>query len=173
MSGVMNLAMGTCVAAVLGAAGAAHFFETGRAQSASPQTAAARPAPPQPASASTMALFADRRGHFSSNIQVNGALIAVLVDTGASMVALSHEDAEKANIRPGPNARKGTANTANGQVQFTLVRLNEVRLGSLTVRDVEAGIMPRGAMNGTLLGMSFLKRLSKFEVENGRLLLTQ
>ncbi len=173
MSGVMNLAIGTCIAAVLGAAGAAHFFENSKQNPDRPGVSAAQPASAPAGASNTLTLLADRGGHYVSNIQVNGALIKVLVDTGASMVALSHEDAERANIRPWPNAPTGMASTANGQVKFTMVRLNEVRLGSLVVRDVEAGIMPKGALQGTLLGMTFLKRLSKFEMQNGRLILSQ
>jgi aspartyl protease family protein len=108
-------------------------------------------------------LYADSRGHFFAHVQVSGTPVKVLVDTGASLVALSFEDAEKIGLRPSPNDRKAQFNTANGIVTGSLVRLPEVRLQGITVFDVEAAIMPRGAMNGTLLGMSFMKKLSGFE----------
>jgi aspartyl protease family protein len=108
-------------------------------------------------------LYADTRGHFFAHVQVSGTPVKVLVDTGASVVALSFEDAAKIGVRPSPNDRKAQFNTANGIVTASLVRLPEVRLQGITVFDVEAAIMPRGAMNGTLLGMSFMKKLSSFE----------
>jgi aspartyl protease family protein len=108
-------------------------------------------------------LYADSRGHFFTHVQVSGTPVKVLVDTGASLVALSFEDAAKIGLRPSPSDRKAQFNTANGVVTASLVRLSEVRLQGITVFDVEAAIMPRGAMNGTLLGMSFMKKLSSFE----------
>jgi aspartyl protease family protein len=115
------------------------------------------------AAGNTAMLYADPRGHFFADIQVRGIPIKTMVDTGASLVALSTEDAAKIGFKANPSDRKAQFNTANGVVTASLVRLPEVRLQGLTVYDVDAAIMPPGAMSGTLLGMSFMKKLSSFE----------
>jgi aspartyl protease family protein len=111
----------------------------------------------------TAMLYADPRGHFFADIQVRGVPIRTLVDTGASLVAMSTEDAAKVGLRAQANDKKAQFNTANGMVTASLVRLPEVRLQGIMVFDVEAAIMPPGAMQGTLLGMSFMKKLASFE----------
>jgi aspartyl protease family protein len=120
---------------------------------------AAAPAP----AGNTAMIYSDPRGHFYADIQVRGIPIRTMVDTGASLVALSTEDAAKIGLRANPSDRKAQFNTANGVVTASLVQLPEVRLQGLTVFDVEAAIMPPGAMSGTLLGMSFMKKLASFE----------
>ena len=142
---------------------------TGKAAAPSAKSVVAAPS----AAPATTTLQADTRGHFVTHAQIEGSFIEVMVDTGASMVAMSAEDAQKAGIRPQPGARKGTAKTANGSVPFETARIRELRLNGIIVRDVEAAIMPPGALQGTLLGMSFLSKLSKVEMGKGRLTLVQ
>lgn len=118
-----------------------------------------------------LTLQADLRGHYTTFASVNGAMIRTLVDTGASYVALSAEDAQKAGIRPDGGGRMVRLSTANGIVSAPMLRLPEVKVGDLIVRDVEAVIMPRGTMGVSLLGMSFLRGLRGFEVSGGRLIM--
>jgi aspartyl protease family protein len=118
-------------------------------------------------------LEADRRGHYQANLLINGSVVEALVDTGASVVAMSAEDAKRANIQPGSDARKAQFRTANGIITATIVNIPEVRLQGVTLRNVEASIMPPGAMSGTLLGMSFLKKLDSFEIKGNTLVLRQ
>ncbi len=120
-------------------------------------------APPPAAGGNTAMLYADARGHFSADIYVRGIPIRSLVDTGATLVSFSEEDAAKFGLRPEPSQRKAQFQTANGLVTASLVRIPEIRLQGITVYDVEAAIMPRGAMQGTLLGMSFMKKLASYE----------
>jgi aspartyl protease family protein len=120
-----------------------------------------------------VALQADRRGHFATDLSVNNQFVKALVDTGASVVAFSHEDALKAGIRPKPGDYVIPMQTANGIVRAAKARIPEVRLQGIVVRDVEATIMPPGALNITLLGMSFLKRLKSFEMNGNTLVLKQ
>jgi aspartyl protease family protein len=115
----------------------------------------------------------DGRGHFVSEPLVNGVRIQAVVDTGASMVALSAEDAARCGIFPGAGDFTLGVATANGSVKAAPVRLREVRLGSIVLRDVEGLVLPAGSLHGSLLGMSFLRRLSSFEVKNGTLVLTE
>jgi aspartyl protease family protein len=114
---------------------------------------------------------ADRRGHFVVEPMIDGKRIQMLVDTGASAVALSYEDAVSAGIRVAPNDFTVPVNTANGVTQAAPVRIAEIQLGDITVRGVEALVARPGAQKVSLLGMTFLKRLGGFEIAQGRLVL--
>ena len=118
-----------------------------------------------------MTVPADRRGHFLVEPSVNGQRIRMLVDTGASVVALSHEDAASAGFRPAPGDFTVTVSTANGVAQAAPVRIDEIQIGDITVRGVQAMVAKPGALNVSLLGMTFLKRLGGFEIAQGRLTL--
>jgi aspartyl protease family protein len=145
------------------------------------QVAAAQPiSPPAPRTQlsgsygrATVVLAADPRGHFSAEPSINGVKIRTLVDTGASVVALSSEDAQRAGVFPAGADFQIPVSTANGVVKAAAVRLREVRIDGIVLRDVEAMVMPQGRLSGTLLGMSFLRRLTGMEVSDGRLVLTQ
>jgi aspartyl protease family protein len=135
----------------------------GQSTLAKTQATAQQPVTGTASDGNSATLYADSRGHFFTHIQVRGIAVKVLVDTGASLVALSTEDAAKIGFRASASDRKAQFNTANGRVTASLVRLPEVRLQNITVFDVEAAIMPPGAMQGTLLGMSFMRKLASFE----------
>jgi aspartyl protease family protein len=123
--------------------------------------------------ARVVALRADRRGHFATDLTINNQFVKALVDTGASAVAFSHEDAQKAGIHPKPGDYVIPVQTANGVVRAAKARIPELRLQGIVVRDVEATVMPPGALNITLLGMSFLKQLKSFEMNGNTLILKQ
>jgi aspartyl protease family protein len=106
-------------------------------------------------------------GHFMSKAQINGRTIQVMVDTGASTVALSHEDARKAGFRPDDLDFDRPVSTANGIVKAARVRIDRIEVGGILVERVDAMVLPKGALSGSLLGMSFLSRLDSFEVKNG------
>jgi aspartyl protease family protein len=125
------------------------------------------------ASATSAEVVADARGHFITMAEIEHTPIMVLVDTGASVVALSYEDAEQAGLAPRTLTYDVPINTANGRVEAARVVLDRVEIGNVLVRDVEGVVLPRGAYEGTLLGMSFLNRLSRFKVENGTLFLDE
>jgi aspartyl protease family protein len=114
---------------------------------------------------------ADSRGHFYDNAMMNGQQVRVLVDTGASTVALSYEDASSLLIFPLESEFTITVNTANGAARAAPVRLREVQLGSIKLYDVDALVAERGVMQGSLLGMTFLSRLSHVEMGSGSLTL--
>jgi len=116
-------------------------------------------------------IVADSRGHFLDTATINGQSVRVMVDTGASYVALSAEDAAALSIYPSGSDFSVQVGTANGVAHAAPVKLREVQLGSITLYDVDALVAERGAMSGTLLGMTFLSRLSKVEMGSGSLLL--
>ena len=131
--------------------------------------------PPSTAAVSSaervLVLQADGRGQFVLHPQVDGLTVRMMVDTGASIVALSAEDAERAGFRPNPGEFNRPISTANGAVMVAPVRIRELRVGDILVRDVEAVVVPRGRLGTSLLGMSFLRRLRGFDVADGRLTL--
>ena len=110
-------------------------------------------------------------GHFITTASINNASIRVLVDTGATAVALSYEDAQRAGLQPGTLKFDVPVNTANGTSYAARVTLRKVEIGTIRVPDVEGLVLPRGSFDGTLLGMSFLGRLTSFGVQNGKLIL--
>lgn len=145
----------------------------GPAQGGSPSGRGAVPASPQPVLGRQLALRGDSRGHFVAKAHVNGHTVDVMVDTGATVVSISDDTARRLGIRPPHSAFTARIATANGEVRAAPVKLSEVRLGSLLVRDVDAVVVPGKALPVDLLGMSFIGRLSKFEIAGGRLVLTQ
>lgn len=104
----------------------------------------------------SVTLKADGRGHFTADGQINGASIRFLVDTGASMIALPAEDAKRAGVSY-LNAPRGLAQTANGVAAAYRVKLDTVRIGDITLNNVDAMVMESG-LGFALLGMSFLNR---------------
>ena len=135
---------------------------------------AGSPSPGAPASAAAgqvLAISADLRGHFIVHPALNGQRVRMLVDTGASLVALRSEDAAAIGIRPQPREFNRPTSTANGTVMVAPVRIREMRVGDITVHDVEAVVVPAGRLGTNLLGMSFLRRLKGFEMASGRLTL--
>jgi aspartyl protease family protein len=118
-----------------------------------------------------MILEGNQLGHFQADVQVEGVTLKMLVDTGASAVTLTAEDAERAGIHPFPNDYTVRVSTANGIAPAAHVELHQVSVGPITVRDVQALVMQPGATSVSLLGMTFLQRLSSFQVADNRLVL--
>ena len=107
--------------------------------------------------AQSTSLTADSRGHFITTGTVNGATVRFMVDTGATSVALGASDARRANVNLA-NGRPIMVQTANGVTQAWLVTLNSVRIGDVTLNEVE-GTVHQQDMPVVLLGMSFLNRM--------------
>jgi aspartyl protease family protein len=118
-----------------------------------------------------MILEGNQFGHFQADVLVEGVSLKMLVDTGASAVALTAEDADRAGIHPFPNEYKERVSTANGVALVARVELHQVTIGPIMVRDVPAIVMQPGASTVSLLGMTFLQRLSSFQIADNRLVL--
>jgi aspartyl protease family protein len=118
-------------------------------------------------------LQAGPSGHYSAEVRINGTRIGMMVDTGATVVSLTQETARRLSIFPLPEAYTATMHTANGVVYAAPVMLAEVRLGNISVRQVQAVVMPPKVLGTDLLGMSFLGRLSRFTVGNNEMVLRQ
>jgi aspartyl protease family protein len=137
---------------------------------------AARPVAPVAATAATsrsVVVPRDARGHFQVEARIEGRRLSFMVDTGASVVALTASDAARLGIHPAQREFVTEVKTANGAVRAAPVRLDEVEVGDLVVRDVAALVLPDEALSDNLLGLSFLSRLRRFEYSAGRLVLEQ
>lgn len=123
-----------------------------------PAEAPARPATPgQPAQ---IARAAD--GHYWAEADIDGRAIRVLVDTGASVVALTRADAQRLGLRLVPADFTQTVETASGPVKAAAVELDHVAVSGARVDKVRALVVEKGLPH-SLLGMSYLGRLSAFE----------
>lgn len=111
-------------------------------------------------------------GHYYLNLALNGETVRFVVDTGASDMVLSVDDARRVGLDPDSLNFIGTANTANGQVRTAPVRLNTVRLGDITDTDVYASVNG-GEMDGSLLGMGYLEKWGRIVISGGELRLTR
>jgi aspartyl protease family protein len=138
-----------------------------------PAALAARPAASAAAGSRATIVPRDARRHFLVEARVDGRLINFMVDTGASVIALTVSDAARLGIHPAQRDFTVEVRTANGSVRAAPARLDKVEVGDLIVRDVAAVILPDGALSDNLLGLSFLSRLRRFEYSDGRLVLEQ
>lgn len=109
-------------------------------------------------------------GHYYLTAQVNGVPLRFVVDTGASQIVLSQQDARRAGIDTGSLVYTGRAFTANGEVRTAPVRLDRIEVGAIRDSDVRA-VVNGGDMAGSLLGMEYLQRFSRVEITGGKLVL--
>ena len=114
-------------------------------------------------------LEADGTGHFSGLFTVNGRKEKGLIDTGASMVAINLSTAERLGIPRKNLDFRYAVDTANGKARAAYVRLDSVSIGSISVPNVGAMVLEDKALSGTLIGMTFLKGLSSYQVDGERM----
>lgn len=105
----------------------------------------------------SVVLRADSRGHFVSTGEINGVSVRFLVDTGASMISLGAADARRVGLDLARGTR-GVSMTANGQAEVLRLKLDRVRLGDITLYNVDA-LVHQTDLPVALLGMSFLNRM--------------
>jgi aspartyl protease family protein len=125
------------------------------------------------ASGRSLSIPTDRRGHFRTEGRIDGQRINFMVDTGASMVALNESSAARFGLRPSRADYNAIVTTANGTVKGARARLAMVELGEITVRDVDALVLPDEALSENLLGLTFLSKLKRFAYANGQMVLEQ
>ena len=110
-------------------------------------------------------------GHYVTRVRINGAPVEMMVDTGASGIVLTPQDAQRAGIDIDRLSYSVPVSTANGQAMVAMVRLQAISIGDIGARNLQAHISQPGALSQSLLGMSFLSRLRSYEVKNGVLIL--
>ncbi len=119
----------------------------------------------------TVEIARGRGGGFAVSTQVNGAHVAMVLDTGASAVVLTQEAARAAGLPLEVLHYSVNIETANGRARAAPVTLDRVSVGGITERSVPALIAPSGQLRTNLLGMSFLDRLESWEVRGDKLLM--
>lgn len=128
------------------------------------------PSEPRIVAPGTVALRTGTGRHFRAVAEMNGERVQVLVDTGASDVALTKEDARRIGIDPATLSYTIPYRTANGTSFGAPVRIASIKIGDIVVDDVQ-GHVAAGELGQSLLGMSFLRRLSSFEVRGDEMIL--
>jgi aspartyl protease family protein len=118
----------------------------------------------------TISFSAASDGHYWVNARVDGVGFRFMVDTGASSVVLSKEDVRRLGIDPASLRYERTVQTANGTTKAAAIRLRELTIGPIVVKDVPA-LVNATPLSEPLLGMRLLERLSAVEIKNGRLTL--
>ncbi|MEO6092995.1 MAG: TIGR02281 family clan AA aspartic protease [Novosphingobium sp.] len=109
-------------------------------------------------------------GHFWLKASVNGTVRRFLVDTGATITAVSPATAEAAGMAPQRLRQSVILRTANGTVSAPLATIDELRFGNVVARDLDAVIAP-GLGNANVIGMNLLSRLASWRVEGRTLIL--
>lgn len=136
----------------------ATFLVEGKQQTLKMGQAAAVAGATGPVNNDPVSLYADSRGHFSGNLSINGASLKYIVDTGATAVALNSGDAKFAKIDY-EKGEKVNVSTANGVVAAYLVKLNTLKIGTITLNNIEALVNEGGSPAIVLLGMSALNHM--------------
>jgi len=135
------------------------------------RSASAHQPPPTPSPTPNESVYRRARdGHFYVDADVNGTRIRFLVDTGATFVSLSPEDARSAGLRLFDSDYTAHSVTANGVTRVAPVTLRQVEVEQLQLFDVRAVVLER-PMPVSLLGMSFLSRLQSYETRDNELVL--
>jgi len=123
-------------------------------------------------SASATSITKSSDGQFWTEARVNSTSIKFLVDTGASVIALTPFDSQKAGFKLHELNYTATVNTASGPVKAAPITLDIVSVGNVSVRNVRAVVISEGLPH-SLLGMSYLGELQKMEVTKSSLILRQ
>jgi aspartyl protease family protein len=116
-------------------------------------------------------LKADSRGHFLIEAAINGRPATFIADTGATVVVLSYDEAARLGLSPQHLRFNARVQTANGVASAAPVTLDRVSVDEITVRNVDALVAGKGALETNLLGMSFLGRLDRVQMEGSELIL--
>jgi aspartyl protease family protein len=175
---MLNWALGYLAVAVV--VGCGFALLQGQGSASLERQSAARAAKPSIASNARRAISSDDAGdyvvdagaggHFVIEAVVNGVPLSFLVDTGASDVVLTLDDAAALGFEPHSLDFNRRYHTANGVVRAAPVSLRELRIGQFSLYDLEAAVN-EAPIGISLLGMSFLERLAGYQVDDGRLIL--
>jgi aspartyl protease family protein len=147
-----------------------HYVEPPRAASVSPvpdgdaADTSAQPAAAQTSSGRQVAIKAERDGHFYVDAQINFRPVRLMVDTGATVVALRESDALAAGIHVRPADYTNPVQTANGQTMAAESELDSVAVEDIELHHIRALVLPDDQLSLSLLGGSFLKGLQRYQV---------
>ncbi len=178
MRGQLALAMLCMAGAIVGvkAIEATGVVQGGAGEKASaPHAAALSPASEQasyrPGWRREIRIPADHHRQFMAHANVNRQSTNFLIDTGAAFVALRESDARRAFIYTRPEDYTAPVMTANGKTKAARVKVDVIEIGGITIRGVEAMILPDEQLSINLLGMSFLSQVPSVEARGGEMIL--
>ncbi len=118
----------------------------------------------------TVTFYSGSNGHFNINAMVNDTTkIDFLLDTGASLVSLTNRDARAIGINVDNLEYNSPSNTANGVSWGAKIILDKIQIGSIIVHNIPANVSQEGALDTSLLGMSFLRQLQEFNIQENKL----
>jgi aspartyl protease family protein len=173
---MLGKAVSFLIMALLVGAVAARVADTKSKSAAASAAVASSPVPASASSTSfntrSIALSRGTGGHFWVDARIDGRRLEMVVDTGATQIALRASDAARLGLHPAARDYVVKVATANGVTRAALVQLRAVELGDIVVRDVPALVHPDESLGVNLLGMSFLSRL-RWTHERGKLVLEQ
>lgn len=152
---------------------ATRVLSPGAEASAKAETVAVKPDAARYTGNRSAVIAAGSDGHFTGTFTINGRKRQGLVDTGASMVAINVSTAGDLGIDRSRLNFRYAVETANGKARAAYIRLDKVEIGPVRVENVGAMVLDDKALSGTLIGMSFLKGLASYRVEDGKLYLTR
>ncbi|PAQ09472.1 TIGR02281 family clan AA aspartic protease [Mesorhizobium temperatum] len=119
----------------------------------------------------TVTLDKAGNGHFEARIMVNGTPVRAVVDTGATSIVLTAQDAQAAGFNPAALNFTIPVSTANGMARAAAVRTDELAIGGIVRKDMPVMIAAPGMLGQSLLGMNFIGSLSGFDVRGDRMIL--
>ncbi|CAN7590607.1 TIGR02281 family clan AA aspartic protease [Mesorhizobium amorphae] len=119
----------------------------------------------------TVTLDKADNGHFEARIMINGAPVRAVVDTGATSIVLTAEDAQAAGFNPAALDFTIPVSTANGMARAAAVKTDEVAIGGIVRKNMPVMIAAPGMLGQSLLGMNFIGSLSGFDVRGDRMIL--
>ena len=146
------------------------YFEKARAQQGEAYEEAQRANEPTVIkNDGTVELNRNEDGHFYADVQINGAPVHMLVDTGASVIALSRDDARSAGIATSIGMNDVVGEGADGAVHGEYVKVDRMELGPRTVEGLDAVVLNSGEQS--LLGQSFLAKFDSVEIHGNTMVL--
>jgi len=153
-----------------GSSGDSDYFAKARAEQANAYEEAQRANQPTVITTDgTVELDRNDDGHFYADVQINGSRIHMLVDTGASAIALSRDDARSAGIATSIGMNDVVGQGADGEVHGEYVKIDRMELGPKTVEGLEAVVLNNGEQS--LLGQSFLAKFDSVEIHGDKMVL--
>ena len=152
---------------------AATESEAPQVANASVSTLAVEPPQPQNAARRMATISARPDGHYWTRALVNKKTsVEFMVDTGASVVALTYKDAQKMGLRPETLDYKWEIRTAGGLTKGASVQIDSIQINQVHVKNVDAMVL-RTDLSQSLLGMSFLRELYSYEFRGNRMIIQQ
>lgn len=138
-----------------------------------PQTVTLAPSPQEAIPPNAASIRRESDGHFWTRADVDGSNMKFLVDTGASVVALTWNDAKRLRLKPEELDFNWTISTANGKTTAASVLIKSISIGNVEVENVEAVVLHADDLQNSLLGMSFLGELYSYEFKGNTMIIRQ